>query len=141
MRKNRQRNIDAAYERIIAWADRDPETGCLVSRYSVGSHGYAQAWDGVTVVLAHRIVWEFNNGPIPPGMTVDHGGACFNRRCEEIAHMRLLPNLENARRTNGRDWPLGTCINGHGPEFWKPKGPERMKGYCSECRRIARVLT
>lgn len=132
------RDLKAAYERIMRKADRDEQTGCLVSRYSVGSHGYAQAWDGETVVLAHRIVWEWHHGPIPEGVTVDHE-ECRNRHCVEVAHMRELSNLENARRNApGRDWPLGTCIRGHGPESWRPKCEIRAKGYCSECRREAR---
>lgn len=106
------RDLDAAYQRIVSHADRDEQTGCLVSRYSVGSHGYAQAWDGETVVLAHRIVWEWHNGPIPDGITVDHED-CHNRQCVEIDHMRNLTNLENARRNMpGRNWDLGTCIEG-----------------------------
>jgi hypothetical protein len=59
------------YERIIAYADRDEATGCLISRYSVGSHGYAQAWTGF-VTLAHLAVWHYVHGPVPEGMTVDH---------------------------------------------------------------------
>lgn len=121
--------------RVLAHADRDETSGCLVSRYSLGSHGYAQGWNG-KVTLCHLIVWVGTHGPIPQGMTVDH--TCRNKQCVEITHLRLLPNLENARRTNGRDWPLGTCINGHGPEFWRPKSEFRIKGYCSECRRVRR---
>lgn len=60
-----------AYYRVTEWADRDESTGCLVSRYSVGSHGYAQATDGDGPTLAHLIVWRYVNGPIPKGMTVD----------------------------------------------------------------------
>jgi hypothetical protein len=47
----------------------------------------------------------------------------------------LLTNLDNARRNKaGRDWPLGTCIRGHGPEHWRPKCSTRQKGYCAKCR-------
>lgn len=131
------RNISKAHDRITAWADRDLDTGCLVSRYSVGSHGYAQAWDGETVVLAHRIVWERHHGPVAKGMTVDH--LCHNRKCVEIEHLRELSNLENARRNKaGADWPAGQCINGHDDAtYWRPKGPMRVKGYCHACRMDA----
>ena len=132
------RNIEAAYDRIAHWADRDESTGCLISRYSVGSHGYAQAWDGETVVLAHRIVWEYHHGPIPDGMTVDHE-VCRNRKCVEVAHYRLLTNLDNARRHTGRDWPLGFCVNGHDHSWWMPKSETRAKGYCHACRLTAQA--
>ena len=44
-------------------------------------------------------------------MTVDH--VCKVRRCVNPDHLRLLDNFENARRTSGRDWPLGQCRQGH----------------------------
>ena len=92
--------------------------GCHISTYSTASHGYAQiGWNepGVkrsTMTLCHRAAWVATTGEqIPSGMTVDH--TCKNRRCVNPEHLRLLSNFENARRTSGRDWPLGQCINGH----------------------------
>lgn len=121
------------YVRTQEHADWDRETGCLVSRYSVGSHGYAQVgWQeggDRTVLLAHRAAWESTFGPIADGMTVDH--LCRNRRCVNVAHMRLLSNFENARRTSGRDWPLGQCINGHPNSMLIVRGGKRMCGECS----------
>lgn len=138
---------ERVYERATHWADRDETTGCLVSRYSVGSHGYAQiGWneDGErTVTLVHRVVWQRNHGPIPDGWTVDHE-ECRNPKCCEITHLRLITNLDNARRNKaGRDWAIGTgeCIRGHSASHWKPKGEitrsgrPRVKGYCSECNK------
>lgn len=76
------------------------EGECLVSSYSVGSHGYAQVgWhqDGRRVMhLGHRIAWFIAHGELPAnGLTVDH--LCRNRRCGRIDHLRLLSNVENAR--------------------------------------------
>jgi hypothetical protein len=112
------------------------DRGCLISRYSVGSHGYAQVgWveGGITrMALCHRVAWQSVNGEIPEKMTVDH--VCKTRRCVEVTHLRLLSNFENARRTSGRDWPLGQCINGHAHEkFWRKPTP-KSKGYCHACR-------
>ena len=91
------------------------ENGCHVSTYSVASHGYAQiGWkdgDYRQMVVAHRAAWVHVNGQIPEGVTIDH--LCKNRRCVHVGHLRLLSNYENARRTSGRDWPLGQCVNGH----------------------------
>lgn len=75
------RDLEACHGRIVS-RTIPGAGGCVLSTYSTGSHGYAQAWDGATVVLAHRIVWEYAHGPIPGGMTVDH--------------LRLLSNVENA---------------------------------------------
>ena len=102
-------------ERVRTKVVVDPDRGCHISTYSVGSHGYAQVgWheDGLrTVTLCHRVIWYAEHGPIPEGMTIDH--MCKQRKCVRIDHLRLLTNYENARRTAGRDWPLGQCINGH----------------------------
>ena len=94
----------------------EDENGCWISTYSVASHGYAQiGWqDGGhrQVVVAHRASWVYaNDGQIPEGMTIDH--TCKVKRCVNPAHLRLLTNFENARRTSGRDWPTGQCAHGH----------------------------
>ena len=108
--------------------------GCRISTYSVASHGYAQiGWrdaDYRQVVTAHRAAWVHHNGQqIPDGMTVDH--TCKNRRCVNPEHLRMLSNFENARRTAGRDWKLGECINGHSNDFLAQSG---SKWECSKCR-------
>ena len=92
------------------------DDGCHVSTYSVASHGYAQiGWNengGHFGTTAHRAAWVYANGEqIPLGMTVDH--ICKNRLCVNPDHLRLLGNFENARRTAGRDWKMGECVNGH----------------------------
>lgn len=45
--------------------------------------------------MAHRMVYEYLVGPIPPGMTIDH--LCYNRGCVNPAHMRLVSQSENVR--------------------------------------------
>ena len=92
------------------------EDGCHISTYSVASHGYAQiGWihEGKACgTTAHRAAWVYaHKTQIPEGSTVDH--TCKKRRCVNPEHLRLLGNFENARRTSGRDWELGECINGH----------------------------
>lgn len=121
-----------------------PEGECLVSRYSTASHGYAQVgWreDGKSHMrLVHRLAWEHANGPIPDGMTVDH--LCHNRRCLRIDHLRLLTNLDNARRNRpGRDFPVGLfCHRGHPEEariaIRRHRRSRVVTGWtCGECQR------
>lgn len=107
------RDIIAAASRILDKTEMS-ETGCHICTYSTGSHGYAQAWDGETVVLAHRIIWEFFNGPILNDMTVDH--ICHVRTCVNPKHLRLLSNSANASDNSQTkiyvaDQP--PCRNGH----------------------------
>lgn len=109
--------------------------GCWISTYSVGSHGYAQVgWQDskVHTVLAHRAAWVHVNGQMPLGMTLDH--LCKTRRCVNPDHLRLLPNYENARRTGGRDWPLGYCPNGH-PNSLLVRSGTKGPMTCGECVR------
>ena len=110
------------------------EAGCYVSTYSVGSHGYAQiGWSehgGTRTVTAHRAAWVHAHGTqIPEGMTIDH--LCKNSRCVNPNHLRLLSNYENARRTNGRDWPIGECINGQPNAYLKVFDKGRV--HCALC--------
>lgn len=117
--------IRAATSYIVA------PSGCYISTYSVASHGYAQiGWneDGERfATTAHRAAFvQVSGAQIPDGMTVDH--TCKVRPCVRGDHLRLLTNYENARRTFGRDWPLGQCINGHS----NPPVPTRR---CSECKK------
>lgn len=120
------------FDRTLANVIYD-DSGCILSTYSVGSHGYAQVgWSegGKTYMkLAHRVAWEASNGPIPEGMTVDH--TCKTRKCVNVGHLRLLSNFENARRTSGRDWPLGECINGHPNSELRTHGSKLVCGPCS----------
>ena len=132
------RVAERAFERV-----RMNENGCRISEYSVGSHGYAQiGWQEKgtrQTVLAHRAAWVHVNGQMPLGMTLDH--VCKERRCVNPEHMRMLPNYENARRINRRDWPMRQCTNGHENTllegFARTENGKRRTGViCSECRRI-----
>lgn len=115
------------------------DDGCFISTYSVSTHGYAQVgWgnkrDGHSGTTAHRAAWTHVNGQIPDGMTIDH--TCKNRRCVNVDHLRMLTNYENARRTAGRDWPLGECVNGHPNSELVVVDGGRIK--CGICNKAAR---
>jgi len=110
-----------------------PDLDCWRSTYSTASHGYAQVgWSSSEerrVVLAHRASWEHVNGPMPHGKTLDH--VCKNKQCVNPAHLRVLDNYENARRTSGRDWPIGECVNGHSNKHLKTFSDGRT--HCGIC--------
>ena len=112
------------------------EGACIVSDYSVGSHGYSQiGWqhhDGRRRArLGHRVAWEAAHGTPPQGMTIDH--TCRNRRCINTDHLRLLTNVENAR-DNGQGSKTH-CPHGHEYDeantYVGPTGGRR----CRECAR------
>lgn len=123
-----------AFERVEV-----DEDGCWISTYSVGSHGYAQiGWqeNGKThMVLAHRAAWVHINGQMPMGMTLDH--TCKSKPCVNPCHLRMLPNFENARRIDGKDWPMGQCANGHPNTDLRPIERGNYVGMiCAKCRRL-----
>lgn len=124
---------DRVAERARSKYVADPGTGCMISTYSTASHGYAQiGWNeggDRVVTLVHRVIWASHHGPIPEHLTVDH--MCKNRQCMNIEHLRLLSNFENGRRTQGRDWPLGRCINGHSNAHLQRYS--NGKAHCSIC--------
>lgn len=122
-------------QRVLSNITVDETTGCHISNYSVGSHGYSQiGWhgdDGIrTATTGHRAAWTAFNGQIPEGVTIDH--LCKNRRCVNIAHLRALSNFENARRTFGRDWPLGQCHQGHPNSLLHREPSGRIR--CRACK-------
>lgn len=116
------------------------ENGCHISTYSVASHGYAQIGWNVgggkrTGTTAHRAAWVAHAGEqIPAGMTIDH--TCKVKRCVNPQHLRVLSNFENGRRTHGRDWALGRCINGHSNSrlFMTARGMRQ----CRDCMKLWR---
>lgn len=55
---------------------------------SGGSHG--------RTLLAHRVSYELNVGPIPDGLTIDH--LCRNPACVNPAHMEVVTGAENILR-------------------------------------------
>lgn len=75
---------------------REANTGhtspCLLWDGSLNHAGYARDFEG----FVHRRMWEDANGPIPPGMEVDH--LCRVRRCVNPAHLELVTHHENVRR-------------------------------------------
>ena len=73
---------------------------CWPWKLSTGSHGYGQVgWSlgrrhRAAMTTAHRVVWQAVFGPIPEGLTVDHG--CRNPICCNPCHLTLRSNPDNA---------------------------------------------
>jgi hypothetical protein len=74
------------------------ETGCWEWARFKSSAGYGYAKLNGVSVLAHRLYWMRENGPIPDGYEIDH--LCRNRACVNPAHMEVVSHKENTDRRN-----------------------------------------
>lgn len=86
---------------------------CRVWIGRVDKDGYGMTYNPVTgyPYRTARMAWEVVNGPIPPGLTVDH--RCRVRPCYEVAHLRLLTHGENSRDGARRSASAEHCPYGH----------------------------
>ena len=106
-------------------------SGCRVWAGRTDRYGYGRSGQA----LAHRRAYAIFVAPIPEGMTVDH--LCFNKRCVEPSHLRLLTVAEN--RENQRSAYKEECVNGHEytPEntYIKPRQRGQGRRDCRACIR------
>lgn len=119
-----------------------PELGpCWIWNSAKQSDGYGSFWFAGRAALAHRIAYEWENGPIPLGLEPDH--LCRTRACVRPSHMEVVTKLVNMMRGNGKGVENAAkthCPKGHAytPEntivITKPGGVfERRE--CKVCRR------
>lgn len=109
---------------------------CLVWT-SLDSHGYGRAYRNGPV-LAHRLVYEAQVGPIPAGLHLDH--LCRNRACVLVSHLEPVDSPTNSRR--GRD-ARDRCRAGH--EYtaenvrWEPRPPHPPVRRCKRCDSVKQL--
>lgn len=116
------------------WELRDCgyETPCKVWLRGATEAAYGTLWetrDGKPrCLLAHRVYYEREVGPIPPGAEVHH--KCEVKGCVETTHMELHTPL-----THAQEHLSSECLNGHSytaeNTYVSPDGRRN----CRECRR------
>lgn len=83
------------------WAKVDKTPDCWVWAAGTNGNGYGHIRVDGCMRYAHRVAWEFINGPVPSGMDLDH--RCGNRACVNPEHLRPTTrsqNLQHRTRAN-----------------------------------------
>ena len=131
----------------LFWANvpERPAVGCWLWAGRINGDGYGMfggAGRGRTV-MAHRISYEWEYGPIEPKMVIDHVAArgCQHHNCVRPDHLEAVTHKVNILRGNGAcaEHARKThCKNGHLLEGDNIQGNGRFRR-CKECRRTANI--
>lgn len=114
----------------------DEESGCHIWTGAMNGKGYGQIGrgPGAKMTSTHRAAYELANGPVPPGLQLDH--LCRNRRCCNPDHLEPVTARENILRGEGHaavNAKRTHCANGH-PYEAGDRG-NGCRRFCRICRR------
>jgi hypothetical protein len=76
-----------------------PYLGCCYQWAGYTINGYGVLGYRYKKLYVHRLVWEWNFGPIPDGVEIDH--RCRNRLCVRPDHLRLVTPKQNVENHGG----------------------------------------
>lgn len=125
-------------ERFLEKISPPDENGCTLWIGTISGTGYGVIWVNRRYEGAHRVAWERQNGPISPGLHVDH--LCRTPRCVNPDHLEPVAPGENIRRGQTfarRNLAKTHCPYGHplsGDNLDK-NALSRGSRACKECNR------
>ena len=88
--------ITPPIERFLKKVSFEPMSGCWLWLAALNPEGYAEFFDGITIVLGHRWAYEHWIGPIPNGLVGDH--LCRVRCCVNPRHIDPVTQAINLER-------------------------------------------
>ena len=118
----------------------DPGCECLLWPGRVTPQGYGQIGVGRKVIRVHRAAWELVNGPVPPGLVLDHVKArgCTHKHCANVAHLEPVTRRENTLRGDTLAAACARkthCPQGHPYDDANTYRNPNGKRYCRTCGR------
>jgi hypothetical protein len=87
------------YEKIVFRGVTWNGTPCLEWGGHLDNHGYGKIGRGRAgegMARVHRVAYEYEVGPIPDGLVIDH--LCHNRACINVDHLEPVPLAVNSVR-------------------------------------------
>ena len=123
----------AEHARFMRNVKPDPD-GCWLWQGPTTPNGYGKyRRPGQRERVAHRVLWEHYNGPVPDGMELDH--LCRARNCVRPEHFEVVTPSENTRRQDHANRNKTACPQGHDytPENTRTDASGRRN--CRTCDR------
>jgi hypothetical protein len=129
-------------ERLLSRAIIDWQTDCWNWTGAIAATGYGRISRGAKSQgseYTHRVAWELWNGPIPPGLTIDH--LCRNTACCNPAHLEAVSYRTNVLRSSN---PAAAnalkthCKRGHEFDLLNTIHHGGGGRSCRACRRVYR---
>lgn len=129
--------------RFWRYVERGSDEVCWEWRGALDGRGYAQFWSGESGVNAYRWLYEYERGPVPKGMHLDH--LCRNTKCVNPFHLEVVTPRENIMRGEGvaaRFAARTHCDHGHelsGNNLILAKSGKYVRRRCRICNVAAQA--
>ena len=140
-------------ERFYALAEKGGPNDCWIWIGAKSVRGYGEfSIRHAYPRVSHRVAFEMEHGPIPPGMLVDH--ICHNRLCVNPAHLRLATMAQNSQNQkmhsdntsgykgvswnkNAKKWIAKICVRGQSHHLgYFVEITDAYAAYCEAAKRL-----
>jgi len=112
----KQHPVTEEQERFWSKVDKTETCWLWTGAKDQGGYGKFGAYDGKghrsRMRGAHRVAWEWANGPVPEGLVLDH--LCRVRACCRPDHLRVTTHAENI--LSGTGWSARNVVKTHCPQ-------------------------
>jgi len=114
------------------WDKVDKTGDCWLWTASQRPNRYGQFSANGKGLLAHRVSYQWEHGPIPKGLEIDH--LCRVRHCVKPSHLEAVTHQENIQRGANQNRIKTHCPQGHPytkTNTWLSKRNQRN---CKRCK-------